>query len=65
MDNKYFDLGKDSHDYGFTFDDEPLLQNLAKNAEQPIIKWPDRGPILKKQIDKLIMLTEPGLNKAK
>ena len=38
----------------------PLLQNLAKNSDQPIIKWPDRGPILKKQIDKLTMLTEPG-----
>ena len=38
----------------------PLLQNLAKNSDQPIIKWPDRGPVLKKQIDKLNMLTEPG-----
>ena len=38
----------------------PLLQNLSKNADQPIIKWPDRGPVLKKQIDKLMMLTEPG-----
>lgn len=38
----------------------PLLQNLAKNADQPIIKWPDRGPVLKKQMDKLTMLTEPG-----
>lgn len=38
----------------------PLLQNLSKNADQPIIKWPDRGPILKKQIDKLTMLTAPG-----
>lgn len=38
----------------------PLLQNLAKNADQPIIKWPDRGPVLKKQIDKLMMLTEPA-----
>jgi len=38
----------------------PLLQNLSKNADQPIIKWPDRGPVLKKQIDKLVMLTEPG-----
>lgn len=38
----------------------PLLQNLAKNSDQPIIKWPDRGPMLKKQIDKLTMLTEPG-----
>ena len=38
----------------------PLLQNLSKNSDQPIIKWPDRGPVLKKQIDKLMMLTEPG-----
>jgi hypothetical protein len=38
----------------------PLLQNLAKNADQPIIKWPDRGPILQKQITKLTTLTEPG-----
>lgn len=38
----------------------PLLQNLAKNADQPIIKWPNRGPILQKQIAKLTMLTEPG-----
>ena len=41
----------------------PLLQNLSKNADQPIIKWPDRGPVLKKQIDKLMMLTEPGFVK--
>jgi hypothetical protein len=41
----------------------PLLQNLSKNSDQPIIKWPDRGPILKKQIDKLVMLTEPGFLK--
>lgn len=38
----------------------PLLQNLSKNSDQPIIKWPDRGPVLKKQIDKLVMLTEPA-----
>lgn len=38
----------------------PLLQNLSKNSEQPIIKWPDRGPVLKKHIDKLMILTEPG-----
>ena len=38
----------------------PLLENLAKNSEQPIIKWPNRGPMLKKQIDKLLVLTEPG-----
>lgn len=41
----------------------PLLQNLAKNPEQPMIKWPDRGPMLKKQIDKLMMLTDPGFDK--
>jgi len=41
----------------------PLLQNLSKNADQPIIKWPDRGPILQKQIAKLTMLTEPGFAK--
>ena len=41
----------------------PLLENLAKNSEQPIIKWPNRGPMLKKQIDKLVMLTEPGFPK--
>jgi uncharacterized protein YdhG (YjbR/CyaY superfamily) len=40
----------------------PLLQNLAKNADQPVIKWPDRGPMLKKQIDKMVMLTEPGFS---
>ena len=40
----------------------PLLQNLAKNSDQPIIKWPNRGPILQKQIAKLTMLTEPGFS---
>lgn len=43
----------------------PLLQNLSKNSDQPIIKWPDRGPVLKKQIDKLVMLTEPAFTTAK
>ena len=38
----------------------PLLQYLAKNSDQPIIKWPNRGPILEKQIAKLTSLTEPG-----
>lgn len=41
----------------------PLLQNLSKNSDQPIIKWPDRGPILQKQMTKLTMLTEPGFTK--
>ena len=36
----------------------PLLENLAKNDDQPIIKWPNRGPILKKQISTLKSLTE-------
>ena len=36
----------------------PLLENLAKNPEQPIIKWPNREPVLKKQIAKLKSLTE-------
>lgn len=43
----------------------PLLQNLAKNSDQPIIRWPDRGPMLKKQMDKLTMLTEPAFTTAK
>jgi len=36
----------------------PLLENLAKNDEQPIIKWPNRGPVLKKHMDKLKKLTD-------
>lgn len=40
----------------------PLLENLAKNSDQPIIKWADRGPLLSKQIKKLKQLTEPGFN---
>jgi hypothetical protein len=36
----------------------PLLENLAKNPEQPIIKWPNREAVLKKQIAKLKQLTE-------
>jgi hypothetical protein len=38
----------------------PLLENLAKNSDQPIIKWPNRGPLLQKQIAKMKLLTEPG-----
>ena len=41
----------------------PLLENLNKNADQPIIKWPNRGPVLTKQIAKLKVLTEPGFVK--
>ena len=36
----------------------PLLENLAKNDDQPIIKWPNRGPVLKKHMDKLKKLTD-------
>jgi hypothetical protein len=43
----------------------PLLENLAKNSDQPIIKWPNRGPMLKKQMDKLMMLTEPAFTTSK
>jgi hypothetical protein len=31
----------------------PLLVNLKKNPSKDIIKWPNRGPIIQKQIDKL------------
>ena len=41
----------------------PLLENLNKNSDQPIIKWPNRGPVLTKQIAKLKMLTEPAFIK--
>lgn len=39
----------------------PLLENLAKNSDKPIIKWPNRGPILEKQIAKLKTLTDVTL----
>ena len=35
----------------------PLLENLAKNPEQPIIKWPNRKDILEKQLKKLKDIT--------
>jgi len=34
----------------------PFLYNLAK-SEEPYIHWPNRGPIIKAQIDKIIKLT--------
>lgn len=43
----------------------PLLENLNKNNDQPIIKWPNRGPVLTKQIAKLKMLTEPAFTNTK
>jgi hypothetical protein len=35
----------------------PLLENLNKDNTKPMIKWPDRGPILEKQIKKMKALT--------
>ena len=35
----------------------PFLTNLYKTAEQPYIHWPNRGPILEKQMQKILTLT--------
>ena len=35
----------------------PLLQNLMKNPEKEMIKWPNRKEILEQQIKKLLELT--------
>lgn len=35
----------------------PFLTNLLKSADQPVIKWPNRGPIIEKQIQKILKLT--------
>ena len=40
----------------------PLLENLAKNPQQELIKWPNREPVLKKQMDTLKKLTEVDLS---
>ena len=37
----------------------PLLQNLLKDADKPMIKWPDRGEVITKQIDLLLKITRP------
>jgi hypothetical protein len=34
----------------------PFLYNLSK-SEEPYIHWPNRGPIIKAQIDKILKLT--------
>ena len=31
----------------------PLLYNLMKNPEKPIINWPNREAVIKKQIEKI------------
>jgi hypothetical protein len=35
----------------------PFLTNLYKTAEQPYIHWPNRGPMLEKQMQKILSLT--------
>jgi hypothetical protein len=35
----------------------PLLVKLIKSADKEYIKWPDRGPAIQAQIDKLLALT--------
>jgi len=35
----------------------PFLTKLLKTADQPVIKWPNRGPIIKEQIEKIVRLT--------
>ena len=35
----------------------PFLTNLYKTAEQPYILWPNRGPIIEKQMQKVLKLT--------
>jgi hypothetical protein len=35
----------------------PFLMKLIKTADQPIIKWPNRRPILEAQVQKILNLT--------
>ncbi len=35
----------------------PLLKNLMKNPDKDYIHWPNRGPVIQKQIDKIIAIT--------
>jgi len=35
----------------------PLLENLMKDPEKDMIKWPNRKPVIEKQIKKLKKLT--------
>ena len=35
----------------------PLLYNLMKNPEKPVIKWENREPVIKKQIEKILAVT--------
>lgn len=36
----------------------PLLENLAKDPDKPMIKWPNRKEVIDKQIKKLNTLTK-------
>lgn len=36
----------------------PLLENLSKDPDKPIIKWPNRKPIIDKQIVKIKSLCD-------
>ena len=35
----------------------PFLTNLYKTANQPYIHWPNRGPLLESQMQKILKLT--------
>lgn len=35
----------------------PFLTKLIKTSDQPIIKWPNRKPILEAQVQKILNLT--------
>jgi hypothetical protein len=35
----------------------PFLNNLYKTRSQPYIHWPNRGPILEQQMEKILKLT--------
>lgn len=35
----------------------PFLTNLLKTQAQPYIHWPNRGPVIEKQIQKILSLT--------
>lgn len=35
----------------------PLLENLAKDPDKPMIKWPNRKEVIERQIKKLKQLT--------
>lgn len=35
----------------------PLLKNLMKNPDKDYIHWPNRSPVIQKQIDKITAIT--------